>query len=69
MDLSTVPGMFWRTAEFVVRVSLRRLGGRVVCIPGWENKTVAFLMRCPATAALVRAAGRSQAVRRRARGN
>ena len=69
MDLSGVPGMFWRTAEYVVRVSLRRLGGRVVCLPGWENKTVAFLMRCPATAAGVRAVGRSKLVRGKAGGN
>ena len=69
MDLSGVPGMFWRTAEYVVRVSLRRLGGRVVCLPGWENKTIAFLMRCPATAAGVRAVGRSRLVRRKAGGN
>ncbi|HSA96195.1 MAG TPA: SDR family oxidoreductase [Acidobacteriota bacterium] len=64
-DLSTVPGMFWRSAGFVVRTSLRRLGGRVVCIPGWENKAVAFLMRCPLTAALVRAAGRTRIVRKK----
>jgi len=69
LDLSGVPGLFWRTAEYVVRVSLRRLGGRVVCIPGWENKTVAFLMRCPTTAALVRIVGRSKAIRSRAGGN
>ncbi|HPW18089.1 MAG TPA: SDR family oxidoreductase [Candidatus Aminicenantes bacterium] len=64
-DLSRVPEMFWRTASYVVRVSLRRLGGRVVCIPGWENKAAAFLMRCPLTAGLVRAAGRSRIVRER----
>lgn len=64
-DLSAVPEMFWRSAAFVVRTSLRRLGGRVVCIPGWENKTVAFLMRCPLTAGLVRAAGRSRLVRKK----
>jgi hypothetical protein len=69
LDLSGVPRMFWRTAAYVVRASLRRLGGRVVCIPGWENKTVAFLMRCPLTAGLVRIIGRSRAVRRRSAGN
>ena len=68
VKLSGVPELFWRTAEYVVRVSLRRLGGRVVCIPGWENKTVAFLMRCPVTAPLVRAAGRTKLVRKRAAG-
>jgi short-subunit dehydrogenase len=69
MDLSGIPRMFWRTADYVVRVSLRRLGGQVVCLPGWENKTVAFLMRCPLTAAGVRAVGRSKPVRRKAGGN
>jgi hypothetical protein len=68
LDLSAVPAVFWRTAEAVVRVSLRKIGRSVVCIPGWENKTVAFLMRCPLTAALVRIIGRSGAVRKRAGG-
>jgi len=68
LDLSAVPEMFWRSAAFVVRTSLRRLGGRVVCIPGWENKTVAFLMRCPLTAALVRAVGQAEIVRKRSGG-
>ncbi len=65
MDLSGIPRMFWRTADYVVRVSLRRLGGRVVCLPGWENKTVAFLMRCPLTAAGVRAVGQARFVRKK----
>jgi short-subunit dehydrogenase len=68
LDLSAVPALFWRTAEYVVRVSLRKLGRSVVCIPGWENRTVAFLMRCPVTAALVRIIARSGAVRKRAGG-
>jgi len=69
-DLSSVPEMFWRGAGFVVRTSLRRLGGRVVCIPGWENKSIAFLMRCPLTAGLVRAVGRARIVRKKSgRGN
>ncbi len=58
LDLSAIPAMFWRKAGYVVRVSLRRIGRGVVCIPGWENKTFAFLTRCPATAAGVRALGR-----------
>jgi short-subunit dehydrogenase len=69
LDLANVPGMFWRTAGYVVRVSLRRLGRRVVCIPGWENQIFAFLTRCPPTAALVRAIGRAKFVRRKAGGN
>jgi uncharacterized protein len=64
-DLSSVPEMFWRTAAYVVRTSLRRLAGRVVCIPGWENKTIAFLMRCPLTAAAVRAVGGTKIVRKK----
>lgn len=68
LDLSAIPGRFWRTAEYVVRVSLRRVGRGVVCVPGWENKAFAFLTRCPATAAAVRALGRSSAVRRNAGG-
>ena len=69
IDKAIVPKPFWMTAEKVVRISLRRLGRGVVRIPGWKNKVIAFLMRCPVTAAGVRALGRSQAVRRRAGGN
>jgi len=54
------------TADKVVRISLRKLGRGAVCVPGWKNKAIAFLMRCPATAAGVRAAGRSAAARRKA---
>jgi hypothetical protein len=54
------------TAEEVVRISLRRLGRGVVCVPGWKNKVIAFLMRCPATAAGFRAVGRTRMVRRKA---
>jgi hypothetical protein len=68
LDLSAIPGRFWRTAEYVARVSLRRIGRGVVCVPGWENKAFAFLTRCPVTAAAVRAIGRSGAVRRNAAG-
>ncbi len=66
IDKAIVPKPFWMTAEKVVRFSLRRLGRGVVCIPGWKNKVIAFLMRCPLTAALVRIIGRSGAVRKRA---
>jgi hypothetical protein len=66
IDKAIVPKPFWMTAEKVVRISLRRLGRGVVCIPGWKNKVIAFLMRCPATAALLRIIGRSGAVRKRA---
>jgi short-subunit dehydrogenase len=66
IDKAIVPKPFWMTAEKVVRISLRRLGRGVVCIPGWKNQAIAFLMRCPLTAAGVRAIGRSRVVRRRA---
>lgn len=66
IDKAIVPKPFWMTAESVVRISLGRLGRGVVCIPGVKNKVIAFLMRCPVTAAGVRAIGRSQAVRRKA---
>ncbi len=56
---SIVPKPFWMTAEQVVRISLRRLGRGVVCIPGWKNKVVAFLMRCPLTAGGVRTISRT----------
>jgi short-subunit dehydrogenase len=69
MDLSGVPSFAWMTAGRVVAISLRRLGRGVVCVPGAVNKALAFLMRCPATAVLVRAVGRSRAVRRRGGGN
>ena len=66
IDESIVPKPFWMTASEVVRFSLRRLGRGVVCVPGWKNKIVVFLMRCPLTAVAVRAVGGSKAVRRRA---
>lgn len=69
IDLSGVPRMFWMTAEKVVRISLKRLGRGVVCVPGWANKAVSFLMRCPATAAGIRAVGRASFVRKKAGGN
>ena len=65
MDFSAAPRFVWTTAEEVVRVSLRRLGRGVVCVPGWPNKAGAFLMRCPLTAGLFRRAGRSKALRRK----
>jgi short-subunit dehydrogenase len=66
IDEAIVPQPFWMTAEEVVRISLRKLGRRVVCIPGWKNKSIAFLMRCPLTAAGVRAISRLPAVRKKA---
>lgn len=66
IDKAIVPKPFWMTAEEVVRISLRRLGRGAVCIPGWKNKTIAFLMRCPATAAGIRGFSRLPAVRKRA---
>ena len=66
IDKAIVPKPFWMTAEQVVRASLRKLGCGVICVPGWKNKAIAFLMRCPATAAGVRAVGRSRAVRKKA---
>jgi short-subunit dehydrogenase len=66
IDEAIVPKPFWMTAEKVVRISLRRLGRGTVCVPGWKNKAVAFLMRCPATAAGVRAVSRLPSVRNRA---
>jgi short-subunit dehydrogenase len=69
INKAIVPSPFWMTAEKVVRISLRKLGRGVICVPGWKNKTIAFLMRCPATATVVRAVGRSGAVRKKAGGN
>lgn len=69
IDKAIVPKPFWMTAEQVVRASLRKLGRGVICVPGWKNKAIAFLMRCPATAAGVRAVGMSGAVRKKAGGN
>jgi short-subunit dehydrogenase len=66
IDKSAVPSRLWMTAEKVVRISLRRLGRGVVCVPGWKNKTIAFLMRCPVTAAGLQAFSRLPAVRKRA---
>lgn len=67
IDESVVPPPFWMTADKVVQCSLRRLGHRVVCVPGWYNRGLAFLMRCPLTAGPVRAARRLRMVRRRTR--
>jgi short-subunit dehydrogenase len=69
IDKSIVPAPFWMTAAKVVSVSLGRLGRGVVCVPGWPNKIIAFFMRCPATAVLVRAAGRTRTARRKAGGD
>jgi short-subunit dehydrogenase len=66
IDKAIVPKLFWMTAGEVVRISLRRLGHGAICVPGWKNKVVAFLMRCPLTAAGVRAVGRSKAARKKA---
>jgi len=69
IDKAIVPKPFWMTGGEVVRISLRRLGRGTVCIPGWKNKAVAFLMRCPVTAAGVRAVGRASFVRKKDGGN
>lgn len=66
IDEKIVPKPFWMTAEKVVRISLRRVGRGVVCVPGGKNKVLAFLMRCPLTLAGVRTASRLGAVRKRA---
>jgi len=66
IDKSVVPRALWMTAEEVVRISLRRLGRGAVCVPGWKNKVIVFLMRCPLTAAGIRAFSRLPAVRKRA---
>ncbi|MGE5740681.1 MAG: SDR family NAD(P)-dependent oxidoreductase [Candidatus Aminicenantes bacterium RBG_16_66_30] len=65
IDKSIVPKPFWMTASKVVRISLRRVGRGVVCVPGWKNKIIAFAMRCPATAVIVRLVGRTMTVRAR----
>ena len=65
IDQAVVPKRLWMTAEKVVRISLRRLGRGAVCVPGWKNKTIAFLMRCPVTAAGARAFSRLPAIRKR----
>jgi len=64
IDKRVIPAPFWMTADRVVRISLRRLGRGVICVPGWYNRVVAFFMRCPATAVLVRAVGRGYTLRR-----
>jgi hypothetical protein len=66
IDKSTIPGVLWMPAERVVRVSLRALRrGQVLCIPGFRNKVIAFLMRCPVTACMIRRAARTKSLRRR----
>lgn len=65
IDKAVVPRALWMTAEEVVRISLRRFGRGAICVPGWKNKVIAFLMRCPLTAAGIRAVSRLPAVRKR----
>jgi short-subunit dehydrogenase len=65
IDKSIVPKPFWMTPSKVARISLRQVGHGVVCVPGWKNKVIAFLMRCPPTAAVVRLVGRTMVVRAR----
>jgi hypothetical protein len=69
IDKAIVPKPFWMSAEKVVRFSLRKLGRGVVCVPGWKNKGIAFLMRCPVTAAGVRVVGRTKIVRKKSGGS
>lgn len=69
IDKAIVPKPFWMTAEEVVRISLRQLGRGAICIPGWKNQAIAFLMRCPVTAAGIRAVSRLPSVRKKAGGN
>lgn len=67
IDKAIVPKPLWMSTERVVRTSLRALGrGNPICIPGFKNKAIAFLMRCPLTLAAVRALGRSRFIRKKA---
>jgi short-subunit dehydrogenase len=76
-DVSALPRLLWMTPEAVVEESLAALArGRVVCVPGLGNRTLASLVRllphaasAPVAAALTRRlvarAGRTPAPRRR----
>lgn len=68
INTSGMPAIIWMTAEDVVRISLKKLGRRVVCIPGGINRVFAFLMRRPVTSGLIRSLSRIPAVRRRTKG-
>ena len=50
---SSIPKLFWLEAPAVIRQSLRDLEeGKLECIPSWQYKTAAYLVRAPFTAAL-----------------
>jgi uncharacterized protein len=67
MDRSAIPRFMWMSASDVVRISLKGLGRRkVIVVPGWKNRLIAALMRCPPTASLVGAIAKLPYFRRRA---
>jgi uncharacterized protein len=50
-----IPNLFWLNAPAVVADSLRNLAkGGVVCIPGWQYRAAALLLRSPLTSGLAR---------------
>jgi len=68
VDRSSLPGFIWMSARDVVRISLKTLRRRkVIRVPGVLNQASAALMRCPATAAVLRAVVGSAYFRRRFR--
>ncbi|HVP92079.1 MAG TPA: SDR family oxidoreductase [Terriglobales bacterium] len=55
MDTSGIPRFMWMDAPDVVRASLTALGrGRLICIPGWQNRLIAVPERCAPTAWVIR---------------
>jgi len=66
IDEKRIPGPFWTTARRVVRTSLAALAGnKVIVIPGFRNKVLGFVMRCPLTSWIIPVAGRLPAVKKR----
>ncbi len=59
------PRFLWRSPEEVVAVSLAALDrGKVVCIPGWENRLAKWLATNPLTSSFFAAAAKKSRLRR-----
>ncbi len=63
---SDIPERMWMTAAKVVQTSLKALAGnKVRIVPGFKNKFVVLVMRCPLTSGLAGAIARTGFFRKR----
>lgn len=57
----SIPRFLWMTADAVVNAALRQLPrGGVICIPGWQNKTMVRVMNSPLAPVLTKIVARSR---------